>query len=536
MEGIDIRQLTVEEVNYELGIRGEEYDALTLQQKVELLERCKGAPCDKEVLDALDTRDEVRTLVAKVGELGILVEESTPNERSPRLPALYLHVHGRLRRIMFHDGDTYAEFASLAKKFNRTHGSVSDLYPECVFRKLVVPKEESGSDEDPLRENRRKNERRHRDGRRRGEEGYQEEGRRERRQYRSPPRYKSESSASSSSESDRGSRRSKGGKVRRTNLVTRWNFRFSNEEDLDAFLDDVEEAAQTHEVGDDELLRGIGSLLTGSAKTWFRAKKSKITSWRNFKKSLKEAFRPDDNDEEVMEKINNIRQKSNETYAVYEARAEVLFQRLSRPLSSKDRLRKLVKGLDLYYRRNIRMTEIEALRDLRETCHSIEVDKSQVTKLEKEERRKTERKDMKEERRDVRRGARAFEAEVEEVAASSDDTTPEAAAINVSSRGFVNVQCFRCGKVGHISSACTEKISCMMCGAADTVAERCIKCRQTQENASRDKSGGSPAPWTSIPPPPLQQIIRPTAASSPQPSKGGPQPQKRTNQSNPIKK
>jgi hypothetical protein len=270
--------------------------------------------------------------------------------------------------------------------------------------------------------------------------------------------------------------------------VAKWTFRFGKSEDLRKFIDDVEDAMQLHDVSNRELLRGISALLTEPAKTWFRRNKTKITSWRLFKRLIKEAFTPDDNDEETIEKINCLKQKPDETYAVYEARMLELADRLSEPMSEKEKIRKMMKGLDLFYRSRIRQSEIHSLTNLRRECRELETDKAQIVRLEREKHKSREkpRTDYKRENRDERRpfkSATAYEADVANSSDSSEEGTtavnPESAATQLTP-GKAALQCWRCGGAGHFANDCTEAIFCTICGMPDTVMWRCRNCAKAR--------------------------------------------------------
>lgn len=575
---MELNQLLVEEVNYELQIRVKDVTDKTLIEKMDILSNFIEDEPDKEAIGNLNPNNEYLVLRAKVAELHTSCEENSAASLSSRLPTLYLHVVARMQRVMF-NGSNYEGFVSLSRKLKAVRKKLVCQYPALDFPLITIPRlpsteSEEDSDEreskkshrskkpkkqedsDDDRDSRKSSPRRKfkksedsdddRDSQKSSprRKSKKNGGRKEKKKkvkkerYRSPPKYSSESSSSSgdtATDSEQEFRRSSKNKSRRVNPVTKWTFRFGKDEDLEAFLDDVEEAAQTHDVEDEELLRGIGTLLTGAAKLWYRSKKTKITSWKMFKNKLRDAFRPEGDDDEVLDKINGVRQKSDETFAVYEARIEVLFRRLHRPLSSQERLRKVKKGLDLYYRRNIKLNEIDSLRELRKECERLEPDKSQILKLEKEARKKHERKDGKEERRDGRAAARAFASEANATTATEEDT--ESVDVDAVRPMMGAIQCWRCGRFGHISIDCTTNIFCVNCGEKDVVAERCPNCARasqaglwntkkagpsnqpSQENSRGDSTRGCPAPWTHIPPPPMKLVVQPSSQKPTVPTK-----------------
>ncbi|KAK3928885.1 Activity-regulated cytoskeleton associated protein 1, partial [Frankliniella fusca] len=293
---------------------------------------------------------------------------------------------------------------------------------------------------------------------------------RRRQEYRSPERYStassdSDSTSSSASSQDRKKKKNKGKKNSkkskkkkrksrrrrssnssnsgssgsdspeekkyRMNPVTRFPHRFGKDGDVQTFLDDVEGSASIHRIGDEELLRGIEALLTGPAKEWHRANKSSLTSWKIFKRELKDAFEPGDEDDEVMEKIQRLKQNEDETFVVFESRCNLLFKRLSNPLTSKEKLRILLKGLHLYYRSKIISAKMESIRTLRDSCKELERDKSQIRELEREKKREEKRMKEKEDKKEKKQSKSAAAAVISSDDQSSDDAKVSAVTVPV---------------------------------------------------------------------------------------------------------
>ena len=88
------------------------------------------------------------------------------------------------------------------------------------------------------------------------------------------------------------------------------------------FLEEVVEMMEIHSVSERDLLKGIGSLLGGNAKTCYRSAKSRIFTWPAFVKSIRAAFLPSDCDDEIQNRVRKMRQREDETYVVYAARME----------------------------------------------------------------------------------------------------------------------------------------------------------------------------------------------------------------------
>lgn len=319
----------------------------------------------------------------------------------------------------------------------------------------------------------------------------------------------SDSSASTVSRERTADRSSRGSKY---NPVAKWKWRFSGKpgEDLYTFLDKVEESADVHGVDDATVLSGISLLLQGDAHTWFRSKKLNFTSWKVFKREIQAAFDPNQDDEHILEKISNLKQSSSETYVVFEARCEELFERLRRPLSGDEKLSKVLKGLHLFYRNRLVASRITSLRKLRKKCKELEQDKIHIQKLEEEKKRK-DRKDLEKE---VSR-QKPTKVAAAEVSGSSDEGVDVAATSSpMKTSGRTLVPCWRCRKAGHASSDCPNRVFCSGCHQQDVLFQNCSRCARAnaagfwppphQENSRMGQQRGVPGPFN-VPPPPLNQ-------------------------------
>jgi len=171
------------------------------------------------------------------------------------------------------------------------------------------------------------------------------------------------------------------------NLVLFWKMRFGGADYLMRFIEEVEEQAGFHRVSNTDLLDGIGSLLTGNAKVWFRGCKHKLHTWDAFKTTIKEAFVAGDDDDTIFEKLKKLRQKNEESYMVFETRVDELIRRMVKPPDEERRIRILLDGMHIFYRERIRAKDVKSLIQLRNECRSLERDKFDFRKREKEERR-----------------------------------------------------------------------------------------------------------------------------------------------------
>lgn len=470
--------------------------------------------------------------------------------RAPsRLISLYLHTLFRIRRSMFRDPLLIEDFQLLVRDMSGVYRRLISFYPELLFPKLY----DGEDDEDPRQYSRKVRSEVHRpvdqfergsrsshksaDSDRQSEcsshasrrsrrsshkaesetekknkehrhkkEPEPEQKYKERRHkakkrskdkpepsksdYRQPKGYTSDTSSSGSATPSRSPSPAPRRSSRRTlNPVARWSLRLKKGDDLQSFLEDVEEAVDINCVTEDELLRGISGLLHEEAKRWYRQKKGIIGSWDAFKREIKLALTPGDDDEEILEKINNLQQGKDETFALFEARCEELCSRLKEPLTKAGKLKKMLKGLHLYFRSRIRAADMDSLNTLRSECAKLEQDKAQISKKEAEERRRQLKREGKEDSRDSRRYTKVAAVEVEEDVQELDEEI-EVAAVTAGQSALV---CWRCGGPGHYSIHCRTSIFCIQCGAKDTIAERCRNCAKNSTKWSTLTTSTQPA-------------------------------------------
>ena len=193
---------------------------------------------------------------------------------------------------------------------------------------------------------------------------------------------------------------------------------------------------------------------------------------------------------------------------------------MNRPLEEREKVRKLLKGINLFYRSRIRASEVRTIKALRRECKEIEEDKPQLLKLVKDTQKKEDRgKAVK---------VSSLQGKTEEVNVDVDSDS-NLGAIDVATVSSLNispkmVQCWRCGKAGHFAHQCPEKISCIGCGLADVIIERCQRCAQAQAkgtwgNLPTSWMGGNPGQVVLLPPmnvPPPRIVSATARAQNPQ--------------------
>lgn len=535
---VDPTAMTEEELDHELTIRGLDLTDLTPGQKVDRFTEHIKDPVLPSAVASMFVVDEVKMIRLKIAEMKTIMNESdsaTARESAyPRLSTLYVLTCFRVRRSMFRDAGYTQPFKRICKEMMGLNASLVDGYEGVLFPPPpCFPDSDSDDSEEERRRHLEKKAARRAQkeelARKEKEEELKRKKEREAKKgskYRHRKEYASDSSSDSSLSSPKSesndestlSSRSSNKKRMSQNPVSRWKLSYGPDKDLQAFLVDVEESAEVNEVSDDDLLRGISSLLTGTAKVWFRTRKNKIHSWKAFKKEIIAAFAPDDDEEEIQDKINTLKQEPDETFAVFEARMEELYARLSHPVSEKTKIGKLIKGLDLYYRSRIKKHKIDSLQKLRKKCRELDGDKMQIQKQEKDKRRQERKRDDREEKKFIKRSVKAAAAAM----ASDSDAAETDVSLAACSPGLtLEIPCWRCNKKGHHPFQCPHRKFCLNCGKQDTITAKCDYCAkavaaglwkgypkqpaaqspQKQGNASRDPTWGGLAPWSIAPPP-----------------------------------
>ena len=330
----------------------------------------------------------------------------------------------------------------------------------------------------------------------------QKRGGRRRRDSRSTTESDSTESGSASDDADSpDDHRARRGR----NPVPSWKLRFSGAsiDDVTQFLEGVERMVCAEDVTDDELMRGIGNLLSGPALAWYRTTPHSIRNWKNFKKYIREAFLPGDNDDLLLDRIRKTRQKDDENFEVFASRMEDMFMRLDEPLSEKRKVNIVMKNMHLYYSSKIPAARIDSMASLRRECRVWESTKLDNIRKEKE-REKCDRGRMEREKEDRQAGRyerarrppdlHAVEKpvgeneehvrECQQNVGLGEWESPSFEAItagagrrnNPFKGGAEDRSCWRCGDPGHLSMRCETEIFCVSCGQRDVVAERCPKC------------------------------------------------------------
>lgn len=157
--------------------------------------------------------------------------------------------------------------------------------------------------------------------------------------------------------------------------VYKWNIQFSgdrNSNNLDDFLERVEELCVARHVDKKELFESAVELFTGNALIWFRSIKSTVGDWDALVSLLKREFLAADHVDCVWEQIRKRMQGPSEPIHIYVAAMENLFSRLGHFIAESTKLKYLRKNMNVRYIQQLALVPINSIADLVHYCKKID--------------------------------------------------------------------------------------------------------------------------------------------------------------------
>jgi hypothetical protein len=156
--------------------------------------------------------------------------------------------------------------------------------------------------------------------------------------------------------------------------VARWGVKFSGDDDVTVmdFLRQIEIWKKSEKISGSKLLSKAHQLLKGSAWVWFTSSSERFSRWKDFVKGLKEAFTPEDFDFILLQECQKRQQLRTETFEIYLARMNQLFDSISYTLSEKTKLSILKQNLKSSHKVGIAMLDIKTIEGLRKYCRRLD--------------------------------------------------------------------------------------------------------------------------------------------------------------------
>ena len=157
-------------------------------------------------------------------------------------------------------------------------------------------------------------------------------------------------------------------------IILNWKLSFSGENVLsaDSFLDKIEYRRRLTEVSDEELLMAMPVLLDGMALRWFDIHEHEFTTWKRFKKELRNRFGDDDFDRRIREQIQVTRQGKDESMDDYLTNLQGLIKHLHDEVPMVEQLDWAHRGLRPKYHQVISRSDFRSFRELSRLGKNLE--------------------------------------------------------------------------------------------------------------------------------------------------------------------
>lgn len=155
------------------------------------------------------------------------------------------------------------------------------------------------------------------------------------------------------------------------NDVRKWNIRFDGRRDPVSFLERLQELIEAYDVPQDEILRAMPELLSGSALLWYRNCKELWTTYDEFRRQFELQFLPPGYHRALDEEIRKRTQGDSESFRNYVVAITTLVRRRG-TFSTHDRLELIFSNMRPEYKVMIRRQDFGTLAQLMERAEDYE--------------------------------------------------------------------------------------------------------------------------------------------------------------------
>lgn len=234
--------------------------------------------------------------------------------------------------------------------------------------------------------------------------------------------------------------------------VSRWSVKFSGDASglkLPEFLNQVDMIAVAERATDEDLHRSALYLFEGFAKTWYMAFRRNYSTWAELVSGLKTQFLPFDYEYWQMKDIENRFQKSDESFGVFLAAMELMFNELPYRTAERQKVQIIRRNLLPAYQDRLALVDTNTIAQLTFACDRIE--HSQYSAM-----RRTQQQP------------------------SFSQTRPEASSPRVSVPVDLSTyRCFNCKNLGHHFNDCLmeRRLFCFRCGKSNFSTLNCPNCK-----------------------------------------------------------
>lgn len=160
-------------------------------------------------------------------------------------------------------------------------------------------------------------------------------------------------------------------RFRNTQPIHKWPFTYAGEANimqLAVFLNRVKTYADTEEVDELSLLRGVKHLLKGRALEWYIRSYQNCPSWEHFKKEIKKEFLPQAYSQHMKRELYWRIQGSEEPFIRYYRDILALFEVVEPPLSNQDRFYIIKSNLNPEFAAIASASRAETVEELVNVC------------------------------------------------------------------------------------------------------------------------------------------------------------------------
>lgn len=261
----------------------------------------------------------------------------------------------------------------------------------------------------------------------------------------------------------------------------KWGLKYTADDpdqSLCSFLAEVEDRRTAKGIAKEELFRSAGELLGGTALVWYRSKRDAINTWDEFVARLRKTFLDPDYDHQLMEEIRKRTQGHQESIAIYIAKMQALFARLSKPLSDIEKFGIIKRNVKGEYRALLPLTSPTNIEELEMVLTNLEIGATMASRYEEPPVKGSLEPDL------AYKRPPGKPVKVNPIVTSTTPSTPPAEQ----QRLGTNLRCWNCHQIGHTLRVCPKRNS-SVAPSQDTTNSNasCPHCQQ-QGNSKGDRA------------------------------------------------
>lgn len=156
--------------------------------------------------------------------------------------------------------------------------------------------------------------------------------------------------------------------------VSKWKLKFSgeNEMGLNSFLERVTELAESRGITQDHLFKAAIEFFEGKALVFYRSVRDRVNNWESLCTIFKQEFLPTDYNDKLWNQIKNRTQGEKESVGIFVAYMNNLFKRLTTVVSDDVKLKIIRKNLLPFYQNQLILVDVHSIDELIDLCRKID--------------------------------------------------------------------------------------------------------------------------------------------------------------------